>query len=51
MLENWVECIRSRQKTIANEEVAYWSTVACFMMNRAWLTRSRVEWRREWDLA
>lgn len=50
MLENWIDCIRTRKKTIANEEAAYWSTVACFMMNRAWLTRSRVEWRREWDL-
>ena len=50
MLENWIACIRSRQKTIANEEAAYWSTLACFMMNRAWLTRSRVEWRPEWDL-
>lgn len=50
MLENWIDCIRTRRKTIANEEAAYWSTVACFMMNRAWLTRSRVEWRGEWDL-
>jgi predicted dehydrogenase len=50
MLENWIDCIRTRRKTVANEEAAYWSTVACFMMNRAWLARSRVEWRPEWDL-
>jgi len=50
MLENWIACIRSRRKTLANEEAACWSTVACFMMNRAWLARSRVDWRPGWDL-
>jgi predicted dehydrogenase len=50
MLENWIDCIRTRRQTVANEEAAYWSTLACFMMNRAWLTRTRVEWRPEWDL-
>ncbi|HEY3291727.1 MAG TPA: Gfo/Idh/MocA family oxidoreductase, partial [Anaerolineae bacterium] len=44
MLKNWVECIRSRNKTIANEEVAYYSTMACYMGNQAFRTRSRVVW-------
>ncbi len=50
MLRNWVECIRSREKTIANEEVAYYSTMACFMVNEAYRTRSRVTWNRKWNL-
>jgi predicted dehydrogenase len=50
MLRNWIECIRSRGKTIANEEVAYYSTVACFMVNEAFRTRSRVAWDARWSL-
>lgn len=50
MLQNWIECIRTRKKTIANEEVAYYSTVACYMVNRAYLTQSRVVWDRSWNL-
>lgn len=50
LVRNWVECIRSRRKPAANEEVAYWSTLACFMANEALKTRSRVAWNPEWDL-
>jgi hypothetical protein len=50
MLRNWIECIRSRRKPIANEEEAYWSTMACFMANQAMRTRSRVVWDDKWNL-
>jgi predicted dehydrogenase len=50
LLRNWVECMRSRAKTVANEEVAYWSTIACFMANEALKTRSRVAWQADWGL-
>ncbi len=50
MLKNWLECIRSRQKPIANEEEAYWSTMACFMANHAFRTSSRVTWDNKWNL-
>lgn len=50
ILKDWAECIRSRKRTICNEEVAYYSTMACFMAAEAYKTRARVEWRREWDL-
>ncbi len=50
MLRNWIECIRSRKKTIANEEAAYFSTTACFMVNQAFRTQSRVAWDNKWNL-
>ena len=50
MLRNWLECIRTRQKTWANEVEAYWSTMACFMGNQAFRTGSRVVWDAAWDL-
>lgn len=50
MLRNWIECIRTRNKTIANEEVAYYSTMACFMVSQAFLTQTRVVWDNGWNL-
>lgn len=50
ILPNWLECIRDRKKTIANEEEGYYSAVACFMANTAYRTKSRVTWDKEWDL-
>jgi predicted dehydrogenase len=50
MLRDWVECIKSRKRPLANEESAYWSTMACFMGNRAFQTQSRVVWDAAWDL-
>lgn len=50
MLRNWIECIQSRRKTIANEVVGYYSTVACYMGLQAFRTQSRVAWKSEWDL-
>jgi predicted dehydrogenase len=49
-LRNWLECMRSRQTPVSNVEVAYYSTMACFMANRAYNTKSRVEWDPAWDL-
>jgi predicted dehydrogenase len=50
LLKNWLECIRTRQKTVANEEEGYYSTMACFMGAQAYRTRSRVTWDSKWDL-
>jgi hypothetical protein len=50
MLRNWLDCIQSREKTIANEVVAYYSTVACYMGLQAFRTQSRVTWKKDWDL-
>ena len=50
ILRDWLERIRDRKRTVANEEEAYYSTVACFMAMQALRTRSRVTWDRRWDL-
>lgn len=50
ILPNWLECIRERKKTVANEEEGYYSAMACFMANQAFRAKSRVVWQREWDL-
>lgn len=50
MLANWIECMKTRRKTIANEEVAYYSTMACFMGSQAFRTGSRVVWDPKWNV-
>ncbi len=50
ILKNWLECIRSRNKTVANEEAGYYSSMACFMGNQAYRTKTRVVWDAKWDL-
>jgi predicted dehydrogenase len=50
ILADWLACIRDRRKPVANEEEAYYSTLACFMANQAFLTGSRVVWDPAWDL-
>jgi len=50
IVKNWLECIRDRKKTVANEEEGYYSAVACFMANRAFRTKTRVVWDSAWDL-
>ncbi len=50
ILKNWLECMRSRRKTVANEEEGYYSAVACFMANQAFLKKTRILWDRAWDL-
>jgi predicted dehydrogenase len=50
ILRNWLDSIRDRKKPVANEEEGYYSSVACFMANRAYRTRSRVTWNGDWNL-
>lgn len=50
ILPDWLECIRTRRKPVANEEEGYYSAIACFMANKAFNTKTRVVWDRQWDL-
>jgi hypothetical protein len=50
ILKDWLKCMRTRRKTVCNEEEAYYSTVACFMANRAFQTKQRVVWDEQWNL-
>lgn len=50
LLINWLDCIRSRQRTVATEVDGYYSAVACYMANQSYYTKQRVEWNHKWDL-
>jgi len=50
VLRDWLNCIRDRKRTVANEEEGYYSAIACFMANQAFRTNSRVVWDKSWDL-
>lgn len=50
ILADWLDAIRTRRRPVCNEEDGYYSSVACYMANRAWMTQSRVTWDPNWDL-
>ncbi len=50
ILKNWLECMRTRKKTVANEEEGHYSAVTCYMANQAFQTKSRVVWDPSWEL-
>jgi predicted dehydrogenase len=49
-LKNWLDCIRTRQKPVADEVSGHYSAVACYMGNIAWRKRARVEWDPAWEV-
>lgn len=50
VLRDWMECIRTRRKPIANVEEAYYSSVACYMVNQAFQHKSRIVWDAKWNI-
>ncbi len=50
LLKNWLDCIQTRAKPLAHVEAAYYSSVACFMANRAYQTKSRIAWDPAWNI-
>jgi predicted dehydrogenase len=50
ILKNWLECIRDRKKTVANEEEGHYSAAACYMANTALRTKARVAWDPKWEI-
>ncbi len=49
-VKNWLECMRTRRKPVADAVDGYYSSIACFMANQAWRTKSRVVWDPQWNL-
>jgi len=49
-IQNWLECIRTRKKAVANEEVAYYSTTTCAMASMAYRSGQKVYWNDAWNL-
>jgi predicted dehydrogenase len=50
LIKDWLANIRSRGRCVANEEEGYYSSMACYMGNQAYLQKARIVWRMEWDL-
>jgi predicted dehydrogenase len=50
ILRDWLDAIKTRRRTICNEETGYYSTMACFMALEAFRTKGRVTWQKAWDL-
>ncbi len=50
LIKNWLDCIRTRQKPVANEEAGYYSSVACYMGVRAYQAKKRITWDDDWNL-
>jgi predicted dehydrogenase len=50
LIKDWLANIRTRGRCVANEEEGYYSSMACFMGNQAYLKKARIVWRQEWDL-
>ena len=49
-MANWLECVRSRKEPNANVEDGHYGAMACHVGNIAYKTRTRVSWRKEWDV-
>jgi predicted dehydrogenase len=50
LLRNWLECIRSRKRPIANEDEGHYSAVVCYMAMQSYRRKTRILWNPAWDL-
>ena len=50
LVENWLDCIRTREKPVANEIEGYYSSVACYMGVQAYEKKRRIEWNPKWNV-
>lgn len=49
ILSEWLQSIKTRQKTTANELEGYYSSLACYMALEAYRTQERVRWQGNWE--
>lgn len=49
-MQNWIDCIRSREDPTATVEQGHFGAMACHMGNIAWMEKRLVTWKREWDI-
>ncbi|MCP5113768.1 MAG: hypothetical protein GY953_23280, partial [bacterium] len=50
LVANWLDCIRSRERPIANEVEGYYSAMACYMGIQAYTQKKRITWNRKWEV-
>ncbi len=49
-MANWLESIRTRKEPNAGPVAGHYSAMACHMVNMAYKSKSRVVWRKEWEV-
>lgn len=49
-MANFFDCIRSRKEPNATVYDGHYGAMACHLLNIAYRTRQRVDWRPEWDI-
>jgi predicted dehydrogenase len=49
-MQNWIDCIRSRNEPNATVEQGHYGAAACHLGNLAWKEKRVVNWSREWDV-
>ena len=49
-MNNWFDCMRSRQQPNADVVNGHYSAMACHIGNIAYQQRSRATWQKEWDV-
>ena len=49
-MQNWVDCVRSRQEPNANVVDGHYGAMACHIANIAYRDKARVIWKPEWDV-
>ena len=47
---NWLDCVRTRKQPNCDVVEGHYSAMACHLLNAAYKTRTRVAWRKEWDV-
>lgn len=50
LVRNWLDCVRTRERPVANEEEGYYSAMACYLGLEAYRQQRRLEWNRKWDV-
>jgi predicted dehydrogenase len=49
-MNNWLDCVRSRQQPNADVVTGHYSAMACHIGNMAYRQRARATWQKEWDV-
>jgi len=50
LLQNWLQCLRTRQQPMCTVENGYYSAMACHLAMLAYEKQDRVRWNPKWDL-
>lgn len=49
-MDNWLDCVRSRQQPNADVVSGHYSAMACHIGNMAYKQHARVTWQKEWEV-